>query len=73
MILEFLYLINFKYTSPFWNECHLVLAMVPAVQSGIGVNFNLPLRLLWIDRSISILNSNLRISGFFVAILVSYP
>lgn len=53
----------------------LVLAMVPAVQSGIGVNFNLPLGIVFglIGALISIEFNLTGFKAFFVAILVSIP
>lgn len=53
----------------------LVLAMVPAVQSGIGVNFNLPLGIICglIGALVSIEFKLSGFPGFFVAILVSLP
>lgn len=53
----------------------LVLAMVPAVQSGIGVNFNLPLGVVCglIGALVSIEFNLSGFVGLFVAILVSLP
>lgn len=53
----------------------LVLAMVPAVQSGTGVNFNLPLGIVFglIGALISIEFNLTGFKAFFVAILVSIP
>lgn len=53
----------------------LVLAMVPAIQSGIGINFNLPLGIIFglIGALVSIEFKLTGFLGFFVSILVSVP
>ena len=53
----------------------LVLAMVPAVQSGIGLNFNLPLGIICglIGALISIEFKLSGFSGFFVSLLIAVP
>lgn len=53
----------------------LVLAMVPAVQSGIGLNFNLPLGIVFglIGALISIEFQLSGFKGFFVSILIAIP
>ncbi len=53
----------------------LVLAMVPAIQCGIGINFNLPLGIICglIGALVSIEFKLAGFTGFFVAILVALP
>lgn len=53
----------------------LVLAMVPAVQSGISLNFNLPLGIIFglIGALVSIEFQLSGFKGFFVSILVALP
>ena len=53
----------------------LVLAMVPAVQSGIGLNFNLPLGIVCglIGALISIEFKLSGFTGFFVSLLIAIP
>ena len=53
----------------------LVLAMVPAIQCGIGVNFNLPLGIVCglLGALVSIEMNLSGFPGLFVAILVSLP
>ena len=53
----------------------LVLAMVPSIQSGIGINFNLPLGVLFglIGALVSIELKLMGWAGFAVALLVAIP
>ncbi|NMA87340.1 MAG: ABC transporter permease [Tissierellia bacterium] len=53
----------------------LVLAMVPAVQSGIGLNFNLPLGIVCglIGALVSIEFKLYGFKGFFISILIAIP
>ena len=53
----------------------LVLAMVPAIQAGIGINFNLPLGIIFglIGALVSIEFKLTGFLGFFVSILIAVP
>ncbi|MCF6464016.1 ABC transporter permease subunit [Clostridium sp. Cult1] len=53
----------------------LVLAMIPAVQSGIGLNFNIPLGIVFglIGALISIEFKLSGFLGFFIAIIIAIP
>ncbi len=53
----------------------LVLAMVPGIQAGIGINFNLPLGIIFglIGALVSIEFKLSGFTGFFVSILIAVP